>query len=294
MVSNYSPQSFLNQVRSLQLLSFFFIMMLHFCPGITADINVRGEVGGNVTIHCPVKEQGEIILFYFQRGNTYINGYHTSIDISNTPTWNNTEVDPQNATVHVYNLKASHKGEYKCLIEYKGIVEIDKTIIRLDVTGKYSTPEVTLSCVDGLSCVGKCVSHGGYPGATMMWKVPLSQTWTVLNNSESHDPETMLVNVTSFARFNCSQGELRFLSCFVGDVTSDPFDVCTPNDSPKSHNDNVTIAATTTVVVISVVLLFLLLWWKCKRRQRGTDEQTARANGTQMEEMMALNCNHTP
>lgn len=96
----------------------------------------------------------------------------------------------------------------------------------VSVLANYTKPEVTMSCSDGFRCLVTCVSHGGYPGTSMMWNVPGSELWKVVNSSEAHDPDTKMVNSSSTAYFNCSSGELRFLSCCVGDVTSDMFSVC--------------------------------------------------------------------
>lgn len=70
------------------------------------------------------------------------------------------------------------------------------------------------------------MSYNGFPGTEMMWDVPGSQMWKVVNKSERTDNSTMMVNSSSTAHFNCSTGELRYLSCYVGDVTSDLFSVC--------------------------------------------------------------------
>lgn len=37
-------------------------------------------------------------------------------------------------TVHMFNLKASHSGNYECLINYSGF--LNKTVVKVSVTGK--------------------------------------------------------------------------------------------------------------------------------------------------------------
>lgn len=52
-----------------------------------------------------------------------------------TPTWNNTEMDSKDrTTVHMFHLKASHSGDYECLI--KDGDSLNKTVIKVSVTGK--------------------------------------------------------------------------------------------------------------------------------------------------------------
>lgn len=103
----------------------------------------------------------------------------------------------------------------------------------LFLPANYTKPTVTMNCDEnlGFGCLLTCASHGGYPGTKMMWNVPVSrnsssQMWKVVNSSEVPNPSTMLFNSSSTAYFNCSNEELKYLSCSVGDVTSDMFSVC--------------------------------------------------------------------
>lgn len=42
--------------------------------------------------------------------------------------------DKDRTTVHMFNLKASHKGDYECYIKYSD--SLVRTVINLNVTGK--------------------------------------------------------------------------------------------------------------------------------------------------------------
>lgn len=93
----------------------------------------------------------------------------------------------------------------------------------------YSKPTLTVNCGSEnhrFSCWATCASHGGYPGTKVTWTIPESQTRRDVNNTQIQDPHTMLVNSSSTAFFNCSNGKLTSLSCSVGGVTSEMFTVC--------------------------------------------------------------------
>ncbi|KAK2847118.1 hypothetical protein Q5P01_010117 [Channa striata] len=109
--------------------------------------------------------------------------------------------------------------------------DFSENVIHLQVTAEYSKPTVTSSCPDDFSCTVTCASHGGYPSTRIMWDVPKNrntsrQMWKVVNNSEERIPGTVMFTSSSTAYFNCSKGEMKFLSCFVGDIHSDRFSVC--------------------------------------------------------------------
>lgn len=103
----------------------------------------------------------------------------------------------------------------------------------LFVPAQFSNPTVTISCDEedaDFSCLVTCSSHGGFPHSKMMWNVPVSgnasQRWNLVNWSEVPDPDTKIYNSSSTARFLCSYGELKSVSCSVGEVTSHMFSVC--------------------------------------------------------------------
>ncbi|XP_039985845.1 T-lymphocyte activation antigen CD86-like isoform X2 [Xiphias gladius] len=261
----------------------------------TSPIHLRGEVGGNVTFHCPRIPRKTVIFFYFQIGDKFVNGYYASKNV--TEIWENTRVDHTEMTVHMYRLNISHSGEYKCIIRYSDNEEITQQAMHLSVTANYTKPTVTMNCDEnlGFGCLLTCASHGGYPGTKMMWNVPVSrnsssQMWKVVNSSEVPNPSTMLFNSSSTAYFNCSNEELKYLSCSVGDVTSDMFSVCTPMVPPVTYSP-VMIVATCAVVVV-ILMVVALLSCKCKKRQTGAAAgdvtQEWRVNGCE-EELIVLN-----
>lgn len=94
------------------------------------------------------------------------------------------------------------------------------------IIANYSKPQPTQVCIDGLNCVVHCASHGGYPSIKITWDVLESHVWKLENHTEVADPETMMVNSSSFAFFNCSSGELSSIRCSAGDVASDNITVC--------------------------------------------------------------------
>uniref|UniRef100_A0A3Q3WR17 Immunoglobulin domain-containing protein n=1 Tax=Mola mola TaxID=94237 RepID=A0A3Q3WR17_MOLML len=220
---------------------------------------VKGQVGGNVTIRCPVNKEKTIQFFYLQKDNTFVNGFHTLREI-HTQRWENTRLDNNSKTaVLMFNLNITHSGDYKCIINYSDSDQHDTTVIQLSVTANYTKPEVMKSC-NGFSCRVTCVSYGGYPGRKMIWDIPGSTMWQVANSSEREDPDTNMVNSSSTANFNCSGGELSYLSCYVGLVKSNFFSVC----ESKDH----VIIATICVLTVSVIIVSLLVW-KCRKENTG-------------------------
>ncbi|XP_040903012.1 junctional adhesion molecule A [Toxotes jaculatrix] len=240
-------------------------------------IHLRGEVGGNVTFHCPVANNEKITLFYFQNHTTFINGYHISKTITRSK-WENTRLDRSETSVHMYGLNVSHSGEYQCIIQYSGKTNIEETSIYLSVTANYSKPTITKSHDRG-SCYVTCTSHGGYPSTKVTWNVSVpgnvsSQVWKIVNSSNVPSPSTMLFNSSSTAYFNCSNGELTHLSCSVGDVTSDMFSVCS-SSKPDGPGWVIVVAASSAVAVF--ILVALLLFLKHRKKQKGVAPGEPRA-----------------
>ncbi|XP_070826791.1 uncharacterized protein, partial [Chaetodon trifascialis] len=246
-------------------------------PESHAQIHLTGEVGGNVTIHCPFDKHRTIRFFYFQRGGTFVNGYYESRNI--TETWKNTRVDYGKATVYMTNLNISHIGTYKCHIMYKNSDSTSDTDIHLSLTAKYSKPKVTTSCNDDSGCHVTCSSHGGYPYMKVTWSQPVNEVTKDVHDPIP-DPHTMTFNSSSTAYFNCSNGELNF-SCSVGQDTSDMITVCTPKDPPESNHYVIAIAICA-VAVFSIVVA-PLVWWQYKKGKTGVVSvdvrQEWRANG---------------
>lgn len=279
------------------MLSLWMVFNMMQCFAVTeGDVqDLRGEVGGNITIHCPYDTRKTIKFFYFQKPDkTVVNGYHVekkNNDGKKFPTWENTRVENK-TTVHMTNLNISHKGEYDCFIMYSDSTDRpSKTRVRLSVTANYSKPEVSVKCNDGLSCMVTCASHGGYPGTEMKWSVPGSPIWKVVNNSKTPSPVTKLVNSSSTAYFNCSQGELKYLSCHVGEVTSEMFSVCAPEDPAPGQYEHFLIPVAICGVVTFTVLSGVLVWWKCiKRRIRAVAVNGRQVNGSK-DEVIQLNQN---
>ncbi len=85
-----------------------------------------------MTFQCPYDKQREIIFFYFQRGDKYVNGYYKSKIVEN-PTWENTRLDSAKTAVHMYRLNVSHIGDYQCHIRYDD--GPSETVIHLSLTG---------------------------------------------------------------------------------------------------------------------------------------------------------------
>ncbi|XP_049432279.1 uncharacterized protein LOC125888761 isoform X1 [Epinephelus fuscoguttatus] len=267
MASCCNTRCFLNRKFPLQLL-IVLTMTTHLADTETgAPVELKGEVGGNVTLQCPVDRERPLIFLYFQRGDIFVNGYHASKPLTNT--WENTRVD-RDMTMHMEDLNVSHSGSYQCHIRYHdGQINLNHTVFHLSVTANYSKPTLTVNCGSEnhrFSCWATCASHGGYPGTKVTWTIPESQTRRDVNNTQIQDPHTMLVNSSSTAFFNCSNGKLTSLSCSVGGVTSEMFTVCTPKTTPETFSPYVITAAVCAVVV--AIIIALVLWFKCKKGQR--------------------------
>ncbi|XP_042343003.1 uncharacterized protein LOC121943533 isoform X2 [Plectropomus leopardus] len=260
-------QYFLNQGPFFPLLAVILTMMWHFpITESAASSQLRGEVGGNVTFHCPVDKQRKLVFLYFQRGDVFVNGYHASKEISET--WENTRMD-HDYTMHMYHLNISYSGDYQCHILYKdGQMLRNHTLFYLSVTANYSEPAHTVNCADEnrhISCWVICASHGGYPGTKVTWDIPESVMSSEVNNTQMPDPITMMVNSSSTIYVNCTNGEQTSLSCSVGGVTSKTFNVCTPQDPTETFSPSVITAAVCAVVF---VIIIVVLWLKCKKGQR--------------------------
>ncbi|XP_076591614.1 uncharacterized protein LOC143323578 isoform X1 [Chaetodon auriga] len=270
MASPCNPQYFQNQSLSLWLLALVFTLTWCFSVSEShAQIQLTGEVGGNVTIHCPYDKHRTIQFFYFQKGDIFVNGYYDSRNIRETGIWNNTRVDHGKATVHMTNLNISHIGTYKCHIMYKNSASPSDTDIHLSLTAKYSKPEVTTSCFDGFGCHITCSSHGGYPYTKVTWSEPMNELMKDEISSANPDPHTMTFNSSSSAYFNCSNGELNF-SCSVGQVTSDMLAICTPKDPPEfNHYNHYAIAIAISAVVVFSIMVASLVWWQYKKGKTG-------------------------
>ncbi|XP_042271379.1 T-lymphocyte activation antigen CD86 [Thunnus maccoyii] len=287
MALSWNLQCFRNQWLSLRPLTLVLAVIGFFSvTESVAQISLRGEVGQNVTFHCPYEKQRTINWVYLQRDNEFVNGYHASKNVSDG--WENTRLDNKTA-VQMFNLKVSHSGNYRCIIEYRH-GPLEEKYIHLSVTANYSKPNVTISCDKnhGYSCLVICASQGGYPQRKMRWSGAVtgntsSQMWKVLNSSEVPDPNTMLFNSSSTASFNCSYGEQRFLSCSVGNVTSELFKVCVPQKPDKKPGDHTMMVAAICAVAVVVIGLLLLLWTCRKQRQAG-----AAAGAVRPEEVVVL------
>lgn len=134
-----SPHKIFTLVCALSFPSFCdFVHTFCIFPDAAANshIHLRGEIGGNLTFRCPVDRSKDIEFFYFQRKDTFINGFYTPNKIPVLP-WSNTKLDDKDrTTVHMFNLNASHGGDYDCLIKYKQSDSYNTTVIKVNVKGK--------------------------------------------------------------------------------------------------------------------------------------------------------------
>ncbi|XP_054650178.1 CD276 antigen isoform X2 [Dunckerocampus dactyliophorus] len=263
MVLSWGAPYFTNPSLLQQLLTV--ILTVTLPSESAAQTELRGEIGQNVTISCPVERQNTIKFFYLQKDEVFVNGFYTSRTIPKEK-WPNTRVVHGKATVQMLHLKASHDGDYECHIQYNGSENVSSIVIHLSVTAKYSKPNVTMSCDDNI-CLVTCASHGGYPRAELMWNGVgdgSSPAWKVLNVSEESDPDTMLYNTSSTSSFNCSYGAKRLINCSVGGVASDMLPVCVPKDPPDIY---ILIVIGICSLLGLIALIPLLLRWKHKKEQ---------------------------
>ncbi|XP_061684525.1 T-lymphocyte activation antigen CD86-like isoform X2 [Syngnathoides biaculeatus] len=259
MVSSWVAPQFIKTTIARQLLTVIFAVSLSLAPRESfAEIHLRGEVGENVTVRCPVDRHKTLTFLYFQKGKEFVNGFHRLKNIQRKR-WENTSVEEDDAAVQMCNLKASQSGEYQCYIQYKDETNVSDSVIHLSVTAKYSKPTVITLC-HAKRCLLTCTSHGGYPRTKLTWNVIGNSSgliWTDRKESEDSDPNTMLYNISSTVSFNCSYGEQMFIGCSVGDVTSEFLAVCVPKDRP--HIRKLTICSI--VLFIAIIVLFPV--WKC-------------------------------
>ncbi|XP_068442025.1 butyrophilin subfamily 1 member A1 [Clinocottus analis] len=250
---------------SLQLL----VLTMTWHSAVTesaASIQLRGMVGGNVVFHCAFDKKKTLAMLYLHKGETFVNGYHALGNISNQ--WNNTIVHPDKATILMYNLNVSHRGDYECYIRYNDKTQLEPIVhLHLDITANYSKPSLSVHCNyqnHPFSCLVQCTSHGGYPDSEVTWHIPGSSK--VVNNSKMSYPDTKTFNISSTANVNCSDEKLTFLSCSVGNVSSDIVSVCTPEDPPDIPYAMISVAILAVAAFISA-LAFLWRWYR-RRGQR--------------------------
>ncbi|KAM9319034.1 uncharacterized protein KZ484_023343 [Pholidichthys leucotaenia] len=255
MAQSCNPPDF--RRRRLLLLLRLILALIHFATG-TPQIQVKGEVGGNVTLRCNAPKRGTIEFLYLQKGQDFVNGYYVSKKINKA--WQNTTVDRSESAVHMYRLNVSHGGNYVCHIKYKD-TEIVDTHFYLSVTAQYSKPTVNQVC-KAQGCLVTCTSHDGYPGSKMKWAVNSNLGWTFVNSSENACPTTMTFSISSTAYFNCSYGEMK-LSCSVSGATSEAFTVCHSQDPTPTLSLHVIIAG----VVIAIVMVIVVVVFLCKCRK---------------------------
>uniref|UniRef100_A0A3Q3K9E5 Immunoglobulin domain-containing protein n=1 Tax=Monopterus albus TaxID=43700 RepID=A0A3Q3K9E5_MONAL len=243
-------------------------------------IQLSGEVGGNVTFHCPFAKEKAIRFFYLQKDTSpilFVNGYYGDNDTGKQYTiermkLKNTELNLSDRTVYMDGLNISHSGVYECIISYNDKGNTESSKIHLSVTARYSKPTVTMSCNgENLGCLVTCASHGGYPSTKMTWNVAenaSNQIWNIVNNSEVPSPDTMMFSSSSTAYFNCSYRKpLNYLSCSVGEISSDMFSVCVSTESPETFSP-IVIAAAVCAVVAVITMVGLTVFCKKNGKDR--------------------------
>ncbi|XP_041658549.1 uncharacterized protein LOC121519740 isoform X3 [Cheilinus undulatus] len=265
---------FLPRNQRLSLVPVFVLTMMSNVP-VTggAEIQLKGEVDGNVSFLCPVDLRRPVEFLYFQRQNplTYINGFHARKPLQNP--WENTRMDKDNMTVHMYNLNVSHQGVYECFVEYNDRHHTDKTYV-LSITANYRKPAITILSCNENHCLMTCSSHGGYPRSKITWNIPETQMMKEVNRSKLvEDPDTLTYNISSIIQFNCSLGEIEMISCSVGGVDSERLSVCAPKDPPGSSQNNipVIIAVAAIVVVSCIIMAAVYRMWKAKKRREAAN-----------------------
>ncbi|XP_026154805.1 CD276 antigen-like isoform X1 [Mastacembelus armatus] len=287
MASSCNLNCCLTPGLSVLLLALVWTGAMAFVTESTAPIQLTGEIGGNVTFHCNFDKQKNVEFMYFQKGDTFVNGFHNSKPLPET--WKNTKINKGSSeiTVDMKELNITHEGQYMCHIKYTG-EKPGKTPIELRITAKYSKPTITISC-NGGSCLVTCASHGGFPETEMMWTVPVkgntsSHIWKVVNSSKVRNQDKMF-NSSSTAYFNCTNREQENLSCAVGEVSSDMFSVCT-SESPSTSP---VIAAAICSILVVAIMVALTVFCKCKKRKRGPAAEDVarewRVNGNEEEEI---------
>lgn len=119
-------------------------------------IEVPGEVGGTVTITCPIIPNKRILYFYFQkpvlgRKPIFVNGFYNERSDLPSPKPNSRLDREKNTTVHMFNLTMDDRGDYDCLLEYVDDSKKD-TKVHLDITGKNDTLFEPLGFLSSVKC----------------------------------------------------------------------------------------------------------------------------------------------
>ncbi|KAM4627777.1 T-lymphocyte activation antigen CD80-like isoform 2-T2 [Polymixia lowei] len=256
-----------------------------FYPSVTGQINIKGEVGGNVTFLCDSNKQMPLHILYIQKGSEFLNGYHDSKEL---PSNERTVMDPTNRTMNMWDLKVSDSGTYTCHIKYKGQEkrEADDTIINLNVTASYCTPTLIEYCdsTENSTCWVTCSSHGGYPASKVIWNLRATMNVTsdhqlFVKSSVNSDPDSMLVNSSSTIYLNCTHGPVS-ISCTVGDASSKELKIC------KRIKPGVPAVQWTIIIAIGVAFSMLLAAILVCRRYRRSH---VRNGDVKAEELDTLN-----
>lgn len=126
----------------------FLLTFAELAAAAAAQMVVKGEVGGNISINCPSTANKTIQFFYFQKENVvhelkFVNGFYTGQVIDKL--YPNTSLDPEKqTTVHMSDLRVEHNGRYTCTTEYKdlqpGEESQEEIFVDIEVTGKRETP----------------------------------------------------------------------------------------------------------------------------------------------------------
>nr|XP_020505292.1 T-lymphocyte activation antigen CD80-like [Labrus bergylta] len=265
MATRWIPENFLNQRLSLWVLCVLTVMRNVSGNENAAQIQLRGELGGNVSFSCPATQES-LYLLYLQKGSSFVNGHYASKSVGRT--WENTWMDQDKKTVHMHSLNVSHEGDYTCVIAYNEHSDTKETVVHLSIKANYSKPEVKVLHRDDIHWLVNCSSHGGYPRSPMIWNQE-SQMMEDVNSSVTRDDVTMTFNSSSTVYFNCSMGEIRSISCSVGGIDSQLFSVCKPKDRPPPTTHTPVIAGTICVALIFFIGIGLCLRIKCRRGQGG-------------------------
>ncbi|XP_076002686.1 T-lymphocyte activation antigen CD86-like isoform X2 [Genypterus blacodes] len=232
--------------------------------GGAAQIELTGEVGGTVTVPCPVV-QHELEYLYFQKGTSFVNGYH-SRGIKSFRRQKDTVYHHEEKTVEMQNLKVSDGGDYQCIFQYKDRTVAYKSMVRLSITANYSKPTLWVSSDCSSRCKVTCSSHGGYPSRKVQWNLAgnASSQWRHhVNESQDNNQETSLFNTSSTAFFNCSDYKMQSLSCTVGGFTSETKTIC---ETKKSYPIAWIISGIAGCVFVFVILGIILC--KCKKSSK--------------------------
>ncbi|XP_066535364.1 T-lymphocyte activation antigen CD80 isoform X2 [Hoplias malabaricus] len=239
-------------------------------------LDLRGTVGGRVTMTCLMEEQKPSGIF-FQKKNvstgeytTFVNGFYTE------PVENNlleqykkrTSANRVQHSMDMWDLVVSDEGEYICLLMYSSKT-IRARVFNLTLTANYSVPTVTkLKCSNHDNgtgdCEVSCWSAGGYPRENMVWTVSEGSDsfWQTVKNSSSEDKQTGLWNISQTVRISCTQS-INY-SCSVGGAVSVSHTICIKPGS--EHTVEITVAVVLLFIFISI-LAFFGIKKLCRRHQ---------------------------